>query len=108
MTANDILQQAAATLTQRGTQYDSTSAHERSADIALEIYTALFGPAAISKRHIWYVLIAVKFARLRTATSPAVTHDTIIDLINYIALLGEELTKTSSAVYPTEMMEARP
>ncbi len=95
MTADEILHQCIATLTQRGKQYDPGQKHERSAVDAAEIFNEVFlpdGELRISSRQVWQIMLSVKLARLRTVKDPSVFADTIIDIINYFALLGEELT----------------
>ena len=92
MTADEFLQQCSATLTQRGKQYDSVTLRERSAARAADIYNDTFRlntSSDLDATDVWAVLISVKLARLRTVADPT---DTIIDIINYFALLGEELT----------------
>ena len=92
MTADEFLQQCSATLTQRGKQYDSVTQRERSAARAADIYNDTFRlntSSDLDATDVWAVLISVKLARLRTVDDPT---DTIIDIINYFALLGEELT----------------
>ena len=92
MTADEFLQQCSATLTQRGKQYDPEEQRERSATSAAAIFNTTFNDDPdIGAGEVWAVLISVKLARLRTVADPT---DTIIDIINYFALLGEELTST--------------
>lgn len=92
MTANEFLQEAAATLAQRGAQYDPATSSERSTERAATIFNEAFdlGGAGLVASDVWSTLIAVKLARLRTVVDPT---DTLIDIINYFALLGEELTQ---------------
>jgi hypothetical protein len=93
MTANEFLQEAAATLAQRGAQYDPATSSERSAERAATIFNEAFGNDSavdLVASDVWSTLIAVKLARLRTVKDPT---DTLIDIINYFALLGEELTQ---------------
>lgn len=77
---------------QRGAQYDPATSSERSAERAATIFNEAFdlGGTGLVASDVWSTLIAVKLARLRTVKDPI---DTIIDLINYFALLGEELTQ---------------
>jgi hypothetical protein len=96
MTADEILHQCIVTLLQRGKQYDPGQKHERSAVDAAAIFNEVFlpdGELRISTRQVWQTMLSVKLARLRTATDPHVIADTIIDLINFFALLGEELSQ---------------
>lgn len=94
MSANEILRQALDTLSQRGKQYDPATSNERSATRAASIFNETFNLSAqpLGTANVWCVLLSVKLARLRTSTETETVTDTIIDIINYFALYGEEIT----------------
>lgn len=94
MHATEILKKAAATMEQRGKDnaYDKGN-EERSAAGIAEIFNAISGNKADAKA-IWLAMISLKLGRLRSQVqSGANVEDTIVDLVAYCALLGEELTK---------------
>lgn len=94
MHATEILKKAAATMEQRGKDnaYDKGT-DERSATRIAAIYSAASGKPCYAS-DAWLMLVSLKLARMQSQISAGANiEDTIVDLVAYCALLGEELTK---------------
>lgn len=84
MSADKLLSDAAKTLLQRGTDYDSQKG-ERSMAHTVTIYNTITGNK-MSEREGWIFMLALKQARMMQGKPK---EDTYIDLSTYAALLGE-------------------
>lgn len=107
----DILDTVGATLNQRGkdngydtggNDVDESKAEERSAAEIARIYTALSGQE-MSTANAWLFLMSLKLARLKSQLVQGKdVSDTVIDLVAYSGLYGEEITKPQAELVDPE------
>lgn len=89
MKAQDLLQESAYTLSQRGEQNGYDKKEERSAADIAALFNAKTGHD-ISEAEAWQFMICLKEVRLkRQQENGGDIKDTMIDLISYQALLAE-------------------
>jgi hypothetical protein len=86
MKAPEILAQAAQTLVDRGKERDQDG--ERSMARTVAVFKGISG-LSLSERQGWLFMQALKYARAERSNDP----DHYIDLVNYVALLGEHMTE---------------
>lgn len=89
LSAADILQQAAATVEQRGKDYNAPGG-ERSMKATVDAFNIIRG-TALSTADGWAFMVCLKM--IRAKQSPQKT-DSHLDGAAYLALLGEEDAKT--------------
>lgn len=110
----NILELVRTTLNTRGQQngYDKdagdvvdSTAEERSAAAIARIYTMLSGKETTTSE-AWLFLISLKMARLQTQREMGKdVSDTVIDLVAYCALWGEEITSDKPEPKSAEQSE---
>jgi hypothetical protein len=83
-TALHHLSEAAATLAQRGRDYDRPDG-ERSMEAAVTAWSAITG-RRMTPAEGWLLMVLLKGVRARTATDPT---DSLLDLTAYTALMAE-------------------
>lgn len=81
---DDFINQAAATIQQRGTDNGYDAGQERSAAKVALLFNTLTGHT-LTEQDAWLFLICLKLVRNQHKYKP----DNIVDLIGYAALLGE-------------------
>lgn len=86
MSAEELLERALATMKTRGTQYDSTGAANKERSIPRAVRILAAQGVALSVKDATAFMLALKLARLETATSKASVDDTLVDLLAYAAL----------------------
>lgn len=92
-TAPDLLREALATLSERGTEYDPTAAAgERSIPAVVRAFEQLTGHS-LANHEGWLFMLVLKYVRHRQSPKKK---DTIVDFIAYVALYGEEVLKESN------------
>lgn len=87
MNANEILTAAAATLEQRGKDYDQPEG-ERSMGRIVDTFNALTGEM-LTEAQGWQFMACLKLVRMQTAADPT---DSAVDCAAYAALAGEALS----------------
>ncbi len=89
MKAQELLQESAYTLTQRGEQYGYDKKEERSAAEVAALFNLKTGHS-LTEVDAWQFMICLKEVRLkRQRKNRGDIKDTMIDLISYQALLAE-------------------
>jgi hypothetical protein len=85
--ARTILQLAAETLDQRGTQYDSPDTGERSMHDIVTMFNTLTGKD-LTEKEGWMFMCCLKLVRLAKTHGISST-DSIVDLVGYASLISE-------------------
>lgn len=80
-----FMQEAAKTVSQRGTDNGYDAGQERSAAAVAEMFNSMYPGFDLTEEHIWAIMLSVKL--VRNARKPR--EDNIVDLIGYAGLLGE-------------------
>lgn len=80
-----FMQEAAKTVSQRGTDNGYDAGQERSAAAVAEMFNSMYPGYDLIEEHIWAIMLSVKL--VRNARKPR--EDNIVDLIGYAGLLGE-------------------
>lgn len=80
-----FMQEAAKTVSQRGTDNGYDAGKERSAAAVAEMFNSMYPGFDLTEEHIWAIMLSVKL--VRNARKPR--EDNIVDLIGYAGLLGE-------------------
>lgn len=80
-----FMQEAAKTVSQRGTDNGYDAGQERSAVAVAEMFNSMYPEFNLTEDHIWAIMLSVKL--VRNARKPR--EDNIVDLIGYAGLLGE-------------------
>lgn len=89
MKSTDLLNQCAAVQSERGKQYDANQTGERSFQAAAEAFNALTGQS-LKGSDVCLMLVCVK--AVRQYSDPIRVHDdSVLDLVSYASLWGEEL-----------------
>lgn len=89
MKSTDLLNQCAAVQSERGKQYDANQTGERSFQAAAEAFNALTGQS-LKGSDVCLMLVCVK--AVRQYSDPSRVHDdSVLDLVSYASLWGEEL-----------------
>ena len=90
-TSLELLNESAAVQAERGKQYDTEQTGERSFQAAATAFNALTG-ASLKGSDVCLLLTCVK--AVRQYSNPTRLHqDSVLDLVSYAALWGEELGK---------------
>ncbi len=88
LSAQNFLEQAKATMDERGKTYDSEEG-ERSAAKVANAFNAIKGQHIVSAADIWEIQILLKL--VRQEISPTYHEDSALDAVAYTALMAEEL-----------------
>ena len=89
MKSTELLSQCAAVQSERGKQYDASGTGERSFQAAAEAFNAMAG-GNLKGSDVCLILVCVK--AVRQYSNPARVHDdSVLDLVSYAALWGEEI-----------------
>ena len=89
MKSTELLSQCAAVQSERGKQYDVGGTGERSFKAAAEAFNAMTGKN-LKGSDVCLMLVCVK--AVRQYSDPARVHDdSVLDLVSYAALWGEEI-----------------
>lgn len=89
MKSTDLLSACAAVQSERGKQYDTSGTGERSFKAAADAFNALTGHE-LKGSDVCLLLVCLK--AVRQYSNPARVHDdSVLDLVSYSALWGEEL-----------------
>lgn len=89
MKSTELLSRCAAVQSERGRQYDVSGTGERSFQAAADAFNALTGQQ-LKGSDVCLLLVCVK--AVRQYSNPARVHDdSVLDLVSYAALWGEEL-----------------
>ena len=95
LTATELLSESIKVQKQRGEQYDKDATGERSFQAAADAFNAMSGEN-LTGSDICMILVCVK--AVRQYSNPARLHaDSVLDLVSYASLWGEELSKELSA-----------
>lgn len=90
-TSLELLKECAAVQAERGKQYDANQTGERSFEAAAKAFNALTG-SNLKGSDVCLMLVCVK--AVRQYSNPDRLHDdSVLDLVSYAALWGEELGK---------------
>ena len=89
MKSTDLLSACAAVQSERGKQYDASGTGERSFKAAADAFNALTGNQ-LKGSDVCLLLVCLK--AVRQYSNPARVHDdSVLDLVSYSALWGEEI-----------------
>lgn len=100
MKSTDLLQACADVQLERGKQYDAQQTGERSFQAAAQAFNALTG-SNLKGSDVCLMLVCVK--AVRQYSDPSRVHDdSVLDLVSYAALWGEELYSESRQDWPDE------
>lgn len=89
MKATDLLSDCAAVQSERAKQYDAKGSGERSFQASADAFNALTGQS-LKGSDVCLLLVCVKAVRQYSDTT-RVHDDSVLDLVSYASLWGEEL-----------------
>lgn len=93
MTAPELLNECLTILKERGQIYNNAIDNTSSFDYIADIASSLNGDVTYERRDVFCILVGLKLQRMSTVpTNNPHYKDSIIDAINYLALMYEHTT----------------